>query len=120
MAGMVVVGVGVPRFSRWSAASVCPVPRSSRRDPLLLVGVVVPLVPAGSRRGAVASVVLLLRRRIDGVPCFSFPAASAASSMLGSCIPLASSCISPSSPSLFIYVESELAAGELAGDRRVD
>uniref|UniRef100_A0A0E0QWD4 Uncharacterized protein n=1 Tax=Oryza rufipogon TaxID=4529 RepID=A0A0E0QWD4_ORYRU len=53
---MVVVGVGVPRA------------RSSRRDPFLLIGVVVPLVPAGSRHGAVAGVLLLLRRRIDGNP----------------------------------------------------
>ncbi|BAS96391.1 Os06g0172400 [Oryza sativa Japonica Group] len=86
---MVVVGVGVPR------APLLP----TRSSPL--VGVVVPLVPAGSCRGAVASVLLLLRRRIDGVRCFSFPAASAASSMPGSCIPLASSCISPASSSLF-------------------
>uniref|UniRef100_A0A0E0I2C1 Uncharacterized protein n=1 Tax=Oryza nivara TaxID=4536 RepID=A0A0E0I2C1_ORYNI len=48
------VGVGMPRA------------RSSRRDPLLLVGVGVPLFPTGSRRGAVADVLLLLRRRIDG------------------------------------------------------
>uniref|UniRef100_A0A0E0FRQ7 Uncharacterized protein n=1 Tax=Oryza nivara TaxID=4536 RepID=A0A0E0FRQ7_ORYNI len=72
VAGMVVVGVGVPRA------------RYSRRDPLLLVSVVVSLVPAGSRRGAVAGVLLLLRRRIDGVLRFSLPASFAASSMSGS------------------------------------
>uniref|UniRef100_A0A0E0N184 Uncharacterized protein n=1 Tax=Oryza rufipogon TaxID=4529 RepID=A0A0E0N184_ORYRU len=71
-AGMVVVGVSVPRA------------RYSRRDPLLLVSVVVSLVPAGSRRSAVAGVLLLLRRRIDGVLRFSLPASSAASSMSGS------------------------------------
>uniref|UniRef100_I1QBL4 Uncharacterized protein n=1 Tax=Oryza glaberrima TaxID=4538 RepID=I1QBL4_ORYGL len=54
--GMVVVGVGIG----------VPRARSSRRDPLLLVGVVVPLFPTGSRRGAVADVLLLLRCRIDG------------------------------------------------------
>uniref|UniRef100_A0A0E0EVW1 U-box domain-containing protein n=1 Tax=Oryza meridionalis TaxID=40149 RepID=A0A0E0EVW1_9ORYZ len=53
-AGIVVVGVGVPRA------------RSSRQDPLLLVRVIVPLFPAGSRRDAVAGVLLLLRRRMDG------------------------------------------------------
>uniref|UniRef100_A0A0D9YDM2 Uncharacterized protein n=1 Tax=Oryza glumipatula TaxID=40148 RepID=A0A0D9YDM2_9ORYZ len=71
-AGMVVVGVDVPRA------------HYSRRDPLLLVSVVVSLVPAGSCHGAVAGVLLLLRRRIDGVLRFSLPASSAASSMSGS------------------------------------
>uniref|UniRef100_A0A0E0N814 Protein kinase domain-containing protein n=2 Tax=Oryza TaxID=4527 RepID=A0A0E0N814_ORYRU len=102
---MVVVGVGVP--------CAC----SSQWDPLLLVGVVIPLVPAGSRRGAVAGVLLLLRRRIEGVPLFSLPATSArvgthASSTFNSFWPSSSMCQEEWPPGRQYQHQHELRAGD--------